>query len=723
MGLYLSPVSNIDIGRPSADCYLFSFFSRPVYSFADRKEAFLFDIKSFLFSDEPGEWAYGVVEKLRGSAQIIDITSDLTGKPHEAAREEVPMYVNETGHNHSKYTQNVFVGEADNRTVHYFFRTTKTLRGSETVELLTNYRHTYETSRERKGYGLKNIYRGDKSDEDRALRLRRNLRSRIHVEESLSEVSLPEMYRHLKYIFENIWTPLSTSASEFLDRSDDSPLSPLSCLQWKALFRLNWLAGKFSERIDTLKEELSGTGCFKYHVGFHSGCKKMLEQIELAPTPRLLSESLLDSSGLSVRQTVLEEVTEEMFFDARDRIRLPFNNSFWCQVGSDFLGTLSLKIAEIGFRAGDLDELRSVFCETARSSMQRIEECSLNKDGDLKELAFESGTRCRSISYKSVKLAADTLRGFDSNCFVGHDTTPKMLQAALVHFLEEEMFDEGEHNNPGQLVHLGAQGGLVMVKMPGYRGPSEYQSLASVPRSLSIVSDESNFAVNKAWYQVWQVLYVAHVFASSLVPQFADEIIQELCPSFGLDCASVDFAINRGIRSERNAAGNALFKEANAGPRAEFEERVRVIRQKAVEKMDRLDAEAMKRGKKANWKKVTALKDARNHKHASKVKVAKGKKTHKTKHKTSTRHGVKPLVYEGPPTSKLPDGWNWPEGWSQKTYKRKSGESAGQTDDYFFSPKLQVKLRSRRDVVRFLERLKLFDGDEEAMMQATFKSS
>jgi hypothetical protein len=60
--------------------------------FSDRKPEDLFVIKSFIFSNVPGEWSFGALEMLHGMQQIIDITDDTTGTPTSTARKEIPMY-------------------------------------------------------------------------------------------------------------------------------------------------------------------------------------------------------------------------------------------------------------------------------------------------------------------------------------------------------------------------------------------------------------------------------------------------------------------------------------------------------------------------------------------------------------------------------------------------------------------------------------------------------
>ena len=58
----------------------------------DRKPEDIFVFKSFIFSNVPDEWSFGAKEMLQGMQQIIDITDDITGKPSDLARKEIPMY-------------------------------------------------------------------------------------------------------------------------------------------------------------------------------------------------------------------------------------------------------------------------------------------------------------------------------------------------------------------------------------------------------------------------------------------------------------------------------------------------------------------------------------------------------------------------------------------------------------------------------------------------------
>jgi hypothetical protein len=82
-------------------------------------------------------------EDLRGEEQVADITDDTTGIPHGIARQNISMYVNETGGD-PELKQTVFSGQVLDREVNYYFKTEKPMKKGETIELLISYLHTYD---------------------------------------------------------------------------------------------------------------------------------------------------------------------------------------------------------------------------------------------------------------------------------------------------------------------------------------------------------------------------------------------------------------------------------------------------------------------------------------------------------------------------------------------------------------------------------------------------
>jgi hypothetical protein len=56
-------------------------------------------VKSFIFSHEPSEWVFRVSGAISGDTQMIDITDGYTGEPSDIAKQNIPIHVNENGHN------------------------------------------------------------------------------------------------------------------------------------------------------------------------------------------------------------------------------------------------------------------------------------------------------------------------------------------------------------------------------------------------------------------------------------------------------------------------------------------------------------------------------------------------------------------------------------------------------------------------------------------------
>jgi hypothetical protein len=79
---------------------------------------------------------------------------------------------------------------------------------------------------------------------------------------------------------------------------------------------------------------------------------------------------------------------------------------------------------------------------------------------------------------------------------------------------------------------------------------------------------------------------------------------------------------------------------------------------------------------------------------------------------TAAASAAAQVIWSGAPDEKLPGGW--PKGWIKKIYNRSRGP---RIDRYWYSPKLELKLRSLVEVKRFLSALEECSGDEQAAFQ------
>lgn len=124
---------------------------------SDRKFQSMSDIKNFIWNGLPSSYQFefdetvGVYQTRR---EVADITDDLTGTPHEVARANVAMYINETGgHRHLK--QSVWAKDLGDEGIHYLFHTKKigAMKKGDIIELLICYNTSYDDVRNRQGYG------------------------------------------------------------------------------------------------------------------------------------------------------------------------------------------------------------------------------------------------------------------------------------------------------------------------------------------------------------------------------------------------------------------------------------------------------------------------------------------------------------------------------------------------------------------------------------------
>ena len=82
----------------------------------------------------------------------------------------------QVGHDNN-LLQTVLALEKDNGSVHYYIKILKPLKKGDTIELLVSYTASYEESRERKGYGIRNKH-GFANDTDLTERTCRNMNDR-----------------------------------------------------------------------------------------------------------------------------------------------------------------------------------------------------------------------------------------------------------------------------------------------------------------------------------------------------------------------------------------------------------------------------------------------------------------------------------------------------------------------------------------------------------------
>jgi hypothetical protein len=487
-----------------------------------------FDVKSFIFSHEPSEWAFGVPDKISGQNQVIDITDDITGEPTEIAKQNIPMYVNEVGHNKSlKHT--VHALQKDDRTVQYYLKVREPMRAGDTIEVFVDYFDQYEEVRNRKGYGRANLDGLEKSDDDLATLLRRNCTERKEMGHIIVDLSPMQLYMMIEWL-ETIRCELAQLIDAFIRRTIQSEGSmPTSCptaQQFVALRRLNWLSSLFQRRLEILKQApqsdkpIVGEGIFDQcsdslsHLNYP--CWGAVFDI-LARFPHLK-----DSKGVSIKNIFDKEVTEELCFDVKEKLVSPMDESLWCDTAIRLTKSLCDATAKVlwqrqSHRNPESDDLVHIYMNEALSAAQEVRNpCNLNR------LSFDCG--------------------FQGECGLSKATLSELQRS-----------DSGISRPGAKIVmsRIGQVSGEAALNTSG--------ELAGMPRPITNFSNQAH-KIQETWYLCWQVIYVVDAFASKFLKNFSRE---KLCSSLGISVDTASYAIRKGIKIEEKEPISSTRRKPN----------------------------------------------------------------------------------------------------------------------------------------------------------------
>lgn len=604
--------------------------------------------------------------------QCIDITEESTGKPHDVARKEIPMYVNEVGYNPA-LNQNVFCGEQDDRVVKYFFRLQQPMKSGSRIELLTNYRDGYESVRERKGYGWRNLHEGLPGDNLFSQRLERNFEDRRQVEMIIKlEKSLQSLSEYLSFIHNDIWNPIISKITTVLD-SEGSKL-PISIQQWIATRRIQWMSNSFRQRLE--KEQATPTSNNLLQQILIHNMTELLDTMQLSAVglDRLPAELFLDEERQSVNQSTCEEITEEHCFYLQDSLPMVFDSSVYCKIATRLIKRLSMVVASACPNKKHIDDCSALgiqgsvckaFYDAARLSKEEVKDSimAFSSSPCESDLNFSSGIRLKSYLSAPFTKAFERIKP-SGGFFMDNSTIPKGFVAALLEKLAyfdcvtlggiEPHWDYGKPS-----LEIGDS--FVMVKFAGLNVKeepiNELRDLCSAPRSVPAAL-KTSASINETWYLLWQVFWPIHSFAKEFLVQ-SDYSVAELCSILGIHTSLADFAIKRGMQKVDNKSILECCRPINCPP----------------------------------------------------PQPRKREKSLKPKMPTSDIPRAPPrLIYEGPVKNFLPGRSS--EGWTQKIYQRASGASVGHCDSYWYTPQEQYKLRSYAEISRFFTALESCNNDE-----------
>lgn len=494
----------------------------------DTKPAHIFDNKDFVLGNRASEYAFTASE-----SNVIDITDDVNGLPHRAAKESICTYVNEVGYS-KELEKNVRHKESDG-TMCYYFVPSRAMQPGDEVELLADYTRVYERIRERKGYGRKNQLGVEKSDACRASRLRRNFGERARVERLWSDhMSAEQMEQAIEFVVEEMWVPLSRKAQSL-------KANHLKEHQWIGLARLLWLRDVILETIDE-HEEAAKQLPRQHYI-----------ELLMSMDGTFLWDMLELKGGRAgvmpkeIRELIL---VEETCYRMHDELLMwchPFDPGLWCKIASNLIAKLCImsamyfRFAGVPPEENDQHFLLAVYLDLTRRALEELEEGLDRIDSargtKRKEAADESGLAFASGLHQD-KLV--TIRELSDSFYLENHSCPKAVQAAYV---------DGLGRGGGKRkIRAHAADNYLMFKQKGVVCAQEdLVELGSVARRSSSTHSD----INRLWYIVWQIGYPVHVFATKYLrcggQGFSAYRPEVLCDALGIDVRLLNFATKKGI--------------------------------------------------------------------------------------------------------------------------------------------------------------------------------
>ena len=472
-------------------------------------------MKSFLFGNVPNEWGFDTPEPLNDQPQMLDITDDLTGEPHEIACKNIPMYINEVGHD-KKLIQTVWALDADDRNVNYFLAIDESMKPGSTIELLVAYEGHYELVRTRKGYGLSNLNGMEKSDDCFATFLKRNFRERRNVEDVISKLSPMEFYMLLEWL-ESISTRLCEKINKFMieQSSSGNGATPDTCpssLQFVALRRLTWLSGLFERKLHSgLFRGLTGLVNYK---GLHDQCSTTIAAMKWPSWSDLFAllekyPDINDLNGHSIMKSVEAEIVEEVCFQLRKKVVSPMNESLWCNVAIRLTKSLCYATVKASCRNQQQSQ-KGLFEMYIRLGSRASEE--LRQPSRYKDLAFYPKFNGVFAGVDEVTVAK-----------LAHNFSSSSLKSdvpceVLTRLVTSRRPVQGEKVPPE----------LVVVPTP-----IEIFELSN-KENMDNQSQKVVLEIQESWYLCWQVINIIHAFSMTFLSD-SSYSLEQLCSTLSVD--------------------------------------------------------------------------------------------------------------------------------------------------------------------------------------------
>ena len=572
-------------------------------------------------------WSYGLDDSSEDRL-VLDISDDGTGETHLRARENIPMHVNEVGHN-PELQQNVTPLEPDHG-IHYYAHPRNPMKVGEIIELLVDYGEIYEEVRERKGYGKSNLG----CDDVESQRVKRNQGERVKIEDIIVTQSLLENYELL--------ISLQDTISDVLKATNNcvkqSFTSEEMTRRWNARFRIHWIEMIFRHRCTTIRTQKDDWLC----VNIFSFLDKMK-----CPNDRSLFDMVTNNKML--RPIAKNEYLEESVFCASRRHQLlhPLDPTMWCNFARKIVHDLGQELI-LDIKAGVTSDV---------AALRRVYNCATNACREVRQLC--------SIPTEIWRLS---LEKTENECIVKYlMNSPGGKNHTSKTSLEE-------CNNTGPESSQRVVGGLQ----------TKYWVRWTKAEGLAALIDEN-------WYLLWQVVRVVHVLVKQCLPSKKwGYSLKTLCEHVGVDLSDAETVLDIKMVEPYD-------EKTFVSLRSDLDYKARKCRVKQNLSQRRPQGRAPKV--------ISAL--------VRKYLDQKG-----GRQKTGFIANVAPNIVKNRENGitfwkEEPGGDKYPEGWIIHIHKRQSGESGGRHIDRYWFTKGGKKLRSTKEIERFLIAMKLSQGNEE----------
>lgn len=358
-------------------------------------------------------------------------------------------------------------------------------------------------------------------------------------------------------------------------------------------------------------------------------------------------------------------------------------------------------------------QLGALYLNEAQVGLDALVGCITIGEGDKwKELAFSSGTKCKELEQRFFSRAVSSIRHNNSSfAFDDHSCYSKALLAAG---WKAESQGTVETSTGTVLLHPDEKFLICRCRTAVPGSIPSLGHLASIAvRSQEVVGERksSSTSSNLEWYAFWQIGFVVHTFIAKYV--VADQ--QQSCrdrleamlsehTNSSLEKGLLQYVIRTSM-SKKHSTLDALTSIATKKATNDFE-------QKLWGSSSGIDRRQFSTGRtKAKTKSNATAKKSK-----LQLRVPCANTGHVSYYDENSK-SFERKIYEGAPNKTLPGGVEWPLGWKQVTIQRIIGGSQKAKDSYFFSPQTSFRLRSLKDVVRFLGELKKYDGNERKCIE------